>query len=169
MLKLNPSAEPFWLTLTDGARARMKPIDTAAYLMAQSASRDVVRAVPEGEPVGPEVLAAARVAFTRSLVLSGLVDWEGVGDQKGKATPPTPERVDALLQFFPAFEIFEREYAGPLLEAQAEKKGWSPSRGGTSTRKGATPTARAARPAKPARPAAANAPRKGTGRARPKA
>lgn len=166
MLKLTPSPEPFWLDLPGGARAQMKPIDTAAYLRAQIASRAVLRAVPPEETIPPEIWAESQVAFVRALVLGGLIAWKGVGDAEGKAAPVTPENVERLLAHYPAFVAFERDYAGAHLETAAEKKGSSPSRGGSSTRKGATPTAKTARPARPAKDAARPAPRKKTSRAR---
>ncbi len=160
MLTLNPTPEPFWIDLPEGARVQMRPISTPAYLEAQEASREVLREVDPAAKASAGQLVQAQVAFTRALVQRGVVAWEGIGDAKGKPVAPSPEAIDRLLDWYPAFAVFERQYAGPQLEAQAEKKGSAPSPGGSSTRKGATRTAAPARRASPAR-AAAKPARKG--------
>ena len=48
--------------------------------------------------------------------------WDGVGDAAGEAVEPSPERVDLLLDHWPAFDAFDRLYVGPALAQDAEKK-----------------------------------------------
>jgi hypothetical protein len=47
--------------------------------------------------------------------------WEGVGDEKGKATPVSPEGIEALMELWPVADAFEREYLAALYLLDAEK------------------------------------------------
>jgi hypothetical protein len=118
MLKLAPpSDEPFWLDLLPGARVRFRPISVAAMLIARTAAGDVLK---RG---GDQATIEAGAAFTRALARSGIVQWEGIGDEKGDIVVPTPDRIDQLLEIWPAFEAIDRLYVGPALTRLDEKNG----------------------------------------------
>ena len=72
-----------------------------------------------------------------------MVDWEGVGDEGGKAIAVSPEGIDALLSLWPIFEAFNLHYVSRGMLLDAEKNGSAPSPTGTSAEATAT-----ARPAK---------------------
>lgn len=141
MLKLS-SPDPVRIRLADGAFAICDPISSVDYLRAQAAMRDVLLAG------GDDIRATARFALISNLVHHGVRGLEGVADVDGSPIEgqPNEEQIDRLLAWFPAYESFEREYAGPILEAEAEKNGLSPSRGGSSTPRAAKATAEAASP-----------------------
>jgi hypothetical protein len=61
-----------------------------------------------------------------------IVDWGGIGDAAGAPIPPSPERIDALLDLYPAFRAFEMAYFLPALVLDAEKNACAPAPNGTS-------------------------------------
>lgn len=143
MLQLQ-STDEIRVPLAPGAVAFLSPIDSIAWLKAQGASRQV--AAEGGEDVG----VRARHAMIASLVHTGLRRLEGVADVDGSPIEgaPSPGQIDGLLGWFPAYSALETIYAGPILEAQAEKNASAPSQGGSSTPRAATVTATAAKPKK---------------------
>jgi len=151
------SFAPVRIDLGPGAVAVCDPIQPHDYLRAKGLARDLVLAAGEGEP--HDLHSRYRCALIGALVhrpdpdapperRGGLRALEGVADSDGSPIEgqPTPEQIDQLLGWFPAYEAFERQYAGPLLEAEAEKNGLSPSQGGNSTPRAATATATDASP-----------------------
>lgn len=50
-----------------------------------------------------------------------ILDWDGIGDESGVPIPPTPERIDALLDLYPVFRDFETGYFLPALLLDTEK------------------------------------------------
>lgn len=149
--------EPLRIPLAAGAVAVMRPVETPDWLKARAAVREAVAATEEDDP---DAGIKFRTVLIRELVHGGILSLEGVADADGAAIEgkPSPEQVDRLLAWFPAYESFERLYAGPILEAQAEKNGLSPSPAGSSSPAGATTTAADASPATPAKPGAESAP-----------
>lgn len=143
MLQL-PSTDTVRVPLGAGAVAILLPIDSLAWLKAQGAARAV--RMDGGEDIG----VRARQAMIASLVHTGLRGLEGVAGDDGVAIEgvPAPEQIDRLLKWFPAYEALETEYAGPILEAQAEKNGFAPSLGGSSTPRAAKATVKAVKPRK---------------------
>lgn len=120
MLKLTPAAhDPFWLDLLPGVRVQVRPVSVAAMLLARAAAGDILK--EEAERDGGTIRAGE--AFTRSLAQSGIVAWEGVGDAAGEPVEPNPDRVDQLLDHWPAFDAFDRLYVGPALTQDVEKNG----------------------------------------------
>lgn len=116
MLKLDPlSAEPFWLDILPGVRIRFRPVSVAAMLTARAAAADALK------PGGAQAMAEAGAAFTRSLALSGILAWEGIGDAAGKPVDPGETTIPQLLDVWPAFEAIDRLYAGPALMRLDEK------------------------------------------------
>jgi len=148
------SDDPVRVDLFPGAFAMMAPITSTDFLRARQATREVLAEAEEGDP---DTGLKLRTALIRSLVQAGIHSVEGVADVDGTAIEgrPSEEQVDRLLAWFPAYESFERLYAGPILEAEAEKNALSPSRN-TSSAGAATTTAKAASPESPAKPDAEN-------------
>lgn len=168
------SLEPVRIDLGPGAVAVCDPIQPHDYLRAKGRARDLVLAAGEGEP--HDLYSRYRCALIAALVHrpgddapperpGGLRALEGVADVDGSPIEgqPTAAQVDRLLAWYPAHEAFERQYAGPLLEAEAEKNGLSPSQGGSSTPRAAKATAEDASPTTDG--AAPNAPPSSTSRA----
>lgn len=174
------SFDPVRIDLGPGAVAICDPIQPHDYLRAKGLARDLVLAAGESAP--HDLHSRYRCAVIGALVhrpdpdapterLGGLRALEGVADADGSPIEgqPTPEQIDRLLGWYPFYEAFERQYAGPLLEAEAEKNGLSPLQGGSSTPRAAKATAKAAPRAKKASGAAKSARRASTSPARPKA
>lgn len=116
MLKLDrASTEPFWLDILPGVRIRFKPVSVAAMLIARAAAADALKS---GGDAG---MIEAGAAFTRSLALSGIAAWEGIGDAAGEPVEPDRETILQLLDLWPAFDAIDRLYAGPALVRLEEK------------------------------------------------
>ncbi|SDX89268.1 hypothetical protein [Roseicitreum antarcticum] len=144
MLRLNLAREAYWLDLGLGVRVRVEPLTTA--LMVAARSDPAVRRLPEG--TSDDEIA---VIFGKVLAERAILDWEGVGDSNGNATPVTPEGIAALLDIWPVFEKFQMGYVAKGLELDQEKNASAPSPTGSTA--GAKATARRARPARAAAPA----------------
>ena len=140
MLRLNLSREPEWLELAPGLRLLLAPMSTA--LMMAARADPAVQDLPEDASNDQRGMV-----FARALARRALLDWEGVGDAKGKPLPVTPEGIDALLDIFPIFDAFQTDFVGKGLMLDAEGNASAPSPTGSSA--GAIATAQ---------PAAASAP-----------
>lgn len=123
MLKLStPSREQFWLDILAGVRIQFRPISVADMLVARAAAAESLGTKVEGDlALDRSTTVAAGAAFTRSLALSGIVAWEGVGDTNGKPIDPCPATIDQLLEIWPAFDAIDRLYVGPALTRLDEK------------------------------------------------
>ena len=118
MLKLTPAIrDSFWLDLLPGVRVQTRPVSVAAMLLARAAAGEALK--ESGEKDDGTVRAGE--AFTRALARAGIVAWDGVGDEAGALVEPSPERIDQLLDHWPAFDAFDRLYVGPALTQDAEK------------------------------------------------
>jgi hypothetical protein len=118
MLKLESvPRDPFWLDLLPGVRVQVRPVSVAAMLLARAAAAEILK--EKGE--APDATITAGEAFTRALARSGIVGWEGIGDAEGQPVEPTPERIDQLLEHWPAFDAIDRLYVGPAIVQDAEK------------------------------------------------
>ena len=84
---------------------------------------------PGGDPGDDNARGAA---LLKALARVAIIDWEGIGDEAGAAIPPSPERIDALLDLYPAFRAFETGYFLPALVLDAEKNASAPAPNGTS-------------------------------------
>jgi hypothetical protein len=143
MIRLDLNNEPAWLDLGHGVRLHLQPLTTA--LMVASRNDPAIADLPED--AGNEESA---LVFAKALGRIAIIDWEGVGDKNGDPVAVSPEGIDALLDVWPLFEVFQTDYiAGGLLLGQ-EKNVSAPLPIGSSV--GATDIARPARkPAKTAR------------------
>jgi len=122
MIRLDLKREPYWLDLAPGVRIRVRPCTTALVMAARA-----------GMIAGGEDDDNARgAAMLKALARVAIVDWEGIGDEAGTAIPPSPERIDALLDLYPAFRAFETAYFLPALVLDEEKNASAPAPNGTS-------------------------------------
>ncbi len=129
--------EPYWLDLLPGVRIKVRPITVAAIIAARQAAAEAMKLREE------DGIFVGSAAFTRSVARWGILDWEGIGDAGGMPVTPTPDNIDALLEFWEAFDAIDRLYVAPALIGTQEKNASSPSPNGTSA--GAKPIARRAR------------------------
>jgi len=118
MLRLNLSNEPRWLDLGHGVRLLVESLTTAIMLAARS-DPAIVAATADAEstPSSDDLARIVAKAVARMVVK----DWEGVGDEDGKALPVTPAGIDALLELWPIFEAFQTRYIAGALILDAEK------------------------------------------------
>ena len=136
MIRIQLSPEPQWLDLGHGVRLQLLPLTTALMV--------ATRSDPELQALNPDASNDSRAAvFAAALARRAVVDWEGVGDEGGKAIAVSPEGIDALLSLWPIFEAFNLQYVSRGMLLDAEKNGSAPSPTGTSAEATAT-----ARPAK---------------------
>lgn len=143
MLRLNLSRDPYWLDLGHGVRVQVQPL--TSVLVGAAASDPRIAALSES--CSPEERA---VTMAKAIGARVIIDWEGVVNDADAPMPVTPEAVEALMDFYPAFEAFQVGYVAAAMQLQLEKKGSAPSLNGGSA--GARPTAkRAPRAAKAAR------------------
>ncbi len=143
MLKLNLSNEPAWLDLGHDVRLQLLPLTTALMV----AARNDPAIAGLNEDASDEESA---LVFAKALARIAITDWEGVGNESGDLVDVTPEGIDALLDVWPLFEVFQTDYVAGGLLLDAEKNVSSPLPNGPSA--GATGIARPARKsAKPAR------------------
>ena len=120
MLRLTPATrDPYWLDLLPGVRLQVRPVSVASMLLARAAAGDALREAGERD----DGTVRAGEAFTRAFARSVIVAWDGVGDAEGEPVEPSPERVDLLLDHWPAFDAFDRLYVGPALAQDVEKNG----------------------------------------------
>ena len=142
MIRLNLTATPQWLDLATGLRLLVGPLTTA--LMVSARADAAIETMPDTATTEELALAMAKAVARRAIL-----EWEGVGDDKGDPVPVTPEGIDALLEIWPVFEAFQTQYVAKGLILDAEKNVSAPSPSGPSA--GATgiapPAKRAARTA----------------------
>ena len=143
MIRLNLTATPQWLDLATGLRLLVGPLTTA--LMVSARADAAIETMPDTATTEELALAMAKAVARRAIL-----DWEGVGNDKGDPVPVTPEGIDALLEIWPVFEAFQTQYAAKGLILDAEKNGSAPSPSG--------PSAGATGIAPPAKRAASTAP-----------
>jgi len=128
MIRLDLKREPYWLDLAPSVRIRVRPC-TTALVMAARASMTTAEPAPGLDPGDDNARGAA---LLKTLARAAIVEWEGIGDEAGTAIPPSPERIDALLDLYPAFRAFETGYFLPALVLDAEKNACAPAPNGTS-------------------------------------
>jgi hypothetical protein len=116
-------------------RVKLRPLTTA--LMVAARGDPAVTALAEGATTEQAALAMAKALARRAIL-----EWEGIGDADGNPIAPSPAAIDALLDFWPAFEAFQTLYVAKGLLLDAEKNGSAPLPNGTSA--GATATAQPA-------------------------
>jgi hypothetical protein len=125
MIRLNLTATPQWLGLAPGLRLLVGPLTTA--LMVSARADMTIESLPETATTEELALAMAKAVARRAIL-----EWEGVGDDKGDPVPVTPEGIDALLEIWPVFEAFQTGYVAKGLILDAEKNVSAPSPSGPS-------------------------------------
>ena len=141
MLKLNLSNDPAWLDLGHGVRVFLAPLTTA--MMVAARSDPALAALPEDTTDEESALV-----FAKALARNTVTEWDGVGDSEGNVVPVSPEGINALLDVWPLFEVFQTDYVAKGLVLDQEKNVSAPLPIGSLA--GAQNTARAASPAGPA-------------------
>ncbi|WP_333827589.1 hypothetical protein [Pararhodobacter sp.] len=136
MIRLNLTATPEWLDLAPGLRLLVSPLTTA--LMVSARADPSIEALPDDASQEDLALAMAKAVARRAVL-----NWEGVGDDAGNIIPVSPEGIDALLEIWPVFEVFQTQYVAKGLILDAEKNVSAPLPTGPSA--GATATALPAR------------------------
>jgi hypothetical protein len=121
MIRLDLKREPYWLDLAPGVRVRVRPCTTALVMAARASMI-----------AGGEDENARGAALLKALAQAAILDWAGIGDETGNPIPPSPERIDALLDLYPVFRAFETGYFLPALALDAEKNACAPAPNGTS-------------------------------------
>lgn len=109
--------DPFWLDLLPGVRVQVRPISVRSMLLARAAAGEVLKAAGEQD----DGTIGAGEAFTRALAQSGIIAWEGIGNAEGTPVDPDPERINQLLDYWPAFDSIDRLYVAPALTQDVEK------------------------------------------------
>jgi len=113
MIRLDLRREPYWFDLGHGVRVKVRPLTTALMKAVQA---DLARHPSDADP------AATRAETLLSLLARhAILEWDGVGDEKGEPAPVTPENVEALMRLWPIAEAFERLYLAPALLLEDEK------------------------------------------------
>ena len=125
MIRLNMTSAPDWLTLAPDLRVQVAPLTTA--LMVSARADPAIEALQE-EASREELALAMAKAVARRAVL----DWEGVGDEAGKALQISPEGIDALLEIWPVFEAFQTSYVAKGLILDGEQNVSAPLPNGPS-------------------------------------
>lgn len=136
MLRLDLTAGPRWLDLGHGVRLEVLPLNSTMML-------DVWR-----DPVLAELDHADpshRVAFVKAVARRAVVGWDGVGDLEGNPIEVTPQGIDALLDIWALYMVFNADFVNHGLTVVSEGNGSAPSRNGTSAQ-GATTAEPAASP-----------------------
>jgi hypothetical protein len=123
MIRLELKREPYWLDLAPGVRIRVRPCSTALVM----AARASITACDEADDDN-----ARGAALLKALAQAAIIEWEGIGDAAGNAIPPSPERIEALLDLYPAFRAFETAYFLPALVLDQEKNACAAAPNGTS-------------------------------------
>lgn len=140
MIRLGLKKEPYWLDLPHGVRVEVQPMSTA--LMARVQARRAEADGAEDEDVS--------VAFVTAVAVEAIIAWEGVGDEKGKPAPVSPDYVAAMMGEYPIFRAFQTDYVATGLALVEEGNGSAPSPDGTTAgaRNTAATAKRSARPAR---------------------
>ena len=146
MLRLQLTNAPSWLDLGHGVRVLVEPMSTAMMIAARRDPQ--IAELGEGiEQLNNDDLA---LVMAKAVARLAIKDWEGVGDEKGKALSVTPDRINALLEVWPLFEAFQTKYVNSGFLLEQEKNDFAPLPTGNSA--GARSTARPAKgPARTAR------------------
>jgi hypothetical protein len=147
-------SKPWWFTVyppieaekeedcRPAVRVLFAPIGRIALRAARRAAGEVYLGadLPEDEnaPVPAELIEMAGDALSDSLLMAGIIEWEGVGIADTPVAV-TPERLAQFLADPIRFERLDQAYVQPFVTRELEKNGLSLSLNGSSA--GATATA----------------------------
>lgn len=140
--------EPWWFTLQEAVVARRKadcrpavrvlfdPISRIALRAARRAASDTCRNANQVDdpqaPLPTELIEAAGDALSDALLMAGIREWEGVGDQDGNVAPVTEENLRLFLSDPLRFEMLDAAYVRPFVMKELEKNASSLSPNGIS-------------------------------------
>lgn len=144
----NERREPWWFTVhpaidapreedkRPAVRVMFKPVDRIAVRAARRAAAEVyvAAALPDDAIIPPDLIERAGDAMSLTLLMHGIIEWEGVGDEAGELAPLSLES-DYLAAFLAdplRFEKLDLEYVRPWVLADLEKNGLSLSPNGIS-------------------------------------
>lgn len=142
MLSLRISREAEWVDLGAGVHVKAAPL-TSAVMMA-------VRSDLAGAGLDLSDRDGMHVALVKAVAQRVILEWRGVGDEKGEPLPVSPAGIEALMDLHRLFAAFDAAVLAPYLLVQSEKNASAPSPNGTSegaetTAAPATASARSAR------------------------
>ena len=106
------------------AEAAQADINSASKQVGAAKAREVVAGLREMIALTRRKLGPERIILVNGLRTTDfreLLDWEGIDDDKGAPAPVTPDAVEALMEIWQAAAAFERIYARPIAEIEAEK------------------------------------------------
>ncbi|MGW8204403.1 hypothetical protein ACWGM0_17890 [Sphingomonas bisphenolicum] len=140
--------QPWWFTLQDAVigetpedsspavRVQFAPIGRVALRAAKRAAGSCYVGLDlspdDNKPLPPEVIEQAGDALSDSLLRSGIIGWEGVGDAHGEPVPLTPDNLDLFLADPTRWEALDSAYVRPFMLRELEKNVSSLSRNGIS-------------------------------------
>lgn len=134
--------QPWWFTLhaavgdRPAVRVQFAPIGRIALRAARRAAGACYQGadLPDDDnaPLPLDLIEMAGDALSDSLLRSGIIDWEGVGDAAGEPVPLTDDNLRLLLADPSRFEALDAAYVRPFVERELEKNGLSPSPNGIS-------------------------------------
>ena len=117
MLKLEIGKSPFWIDLPLGVRFHVKPATPAIMLGARYQVSATLK--DSSNDLGFGDITSELVARIGELAV---FEWDGVGDQDGKALECTPENVRAVLtSTWLIAEEFDKQYLSKFYEIENEK------------------------------------------------
>lgn len=147
MIKLELRNEPYWLSIMDGLKVRVRPLTTVIYeaakirglRLASAAVAEIENVAAAGGVVGglPDLTdedgraALSQFLFVKALALEGILEWRGVGGPDGQPLPATPEHIGELMHVPKIAEAFISQYTQPLYAVVAEGNASGPAPSGT--------------------------------------
>lgn len=134
--------KPRWFTVQEATEALpavdvcFTPIGRVALRAARrAAAKAIGEDLPEGDDaeLSAELVERAGDVLSESLLMSGIIDWRGVGNRQGEPVSVTPERLRVFLLADPIrFERLDEEYVRPFVLKELEKNVSSPLPNGIS-------------------------------------
>lgn len=134
--------EPWWFTVHEAngdlpaVRVQFAPIGRIAMRAARRAAGEQYQGaeLPDDEnaPLPIELIEAAGDAMSESLLVTGIIAWEGVGDAAGDLAPVKPDNVRLFLADPLRFEKLDTAYVRPFVLRELEKNGLAASLPGIS-------------------------------------
>lgn len=139
MLKLKIQTEPYWLELGSGVKVKVKPCNSAVFYEAKAFMNERVsdmakriklakdnglkdNTLPDlDSPTKREAYADQQLIL--GLALAGVIEWDGVLEEKSdEKAPLTPAKVEELFtNFWFIAENFRQQYCGIQEILEAEK------------------------------------------------
>jgi len=133
MLRLNLSHEAQWLDLGHGVEILVAPMTTSLMMAARKEAQGQITLPEESDAddTGIDTDGIA-LAMAKAVARIAIQDWKGVGDDNGFSVPVSPEGIDALLDIWPIFEVFQTRYVARAMILDAEKNASPLSPNGSS-------------------------------------